>query len=36
MYSEAEILELHGMGKTSIPKLKQALKSAGLKFKIAR
>ena len=32
-YTEAEILKLHGMGKTSIPKLKSALKSEGLKFK---
>jgi DNA-directed RNA polymerase alpha subunit len=32
-YTEADILQLHGMGKSSIPKLKEALKSAGLKFK---
>ena len=32
-YSEKEILELHGMGKASIPKLNELLKSAGLKFK---
>lgn len=32
-YREVEILELHGMGKTSIPKLKSALKSEGLSFK---
>jgi predicted RecB family nuclease len=32
-YTEGEILELHGIGKTSIPKLKSALKSEGLKFK---
>lgn len=32
-YTEVEILELHGMGKTSIPKLKSALKLEGLKFK---
>ncbi len=32
-HTELEILELHGMGKTSIPKLKLALKSEGLKFK---
>ena len=32
-YTEEEILQLHGMGKTSIPKLKQALKVEGLRFK---
>ncbi len=32
-FSEREILELHGMGRTTIPKLRAALKSAGLKFK---
>ena len=32
-YTEDEILKLHGMGKTSIPKLKSALKSGGLEFK---
>jgi DNA-directed RNA polymerase alpha subunit len=32
-YSEAEVLALHGMGKTSIPKLKAALKLAGLTFR---
>jgi DNA-directed RNA polymerase alpha subunit len=32
-YTEAEIFKLHGMGKSSIPKLKDALKSEGLKFK---
>ncbi|MEO6869352.1 MAG: hypothetical protein ABI168_06895 [Ginsengibacter sp.] len=32
-YTEAEILELHGMGNTSIIKLKVALESEGLKFK---
>jgi DNA-directed RNA polymerase alpha subunit len=31
-YSENEILALHGMGKTSIPKLKKALQEAGLRF----
>ena len=31
--TEKEILALHGMGKTTIPKLKSALKSEGLKFK---
>jgi hypothetical protein len=32
-YSEKEILELHGMGPASIPKLRAALKSKGLSFK---
>jgi DNA-directed RNA polymerase alpha subunit len=32
-YSEVELLELHGMGPGSIPKLKTALKEAGLSFK---
>jgi DNA-directed RNA polymerase alpha subunit len=32
-YTEAGILKLHGMGKSTIPKLKDALKSEGLKFK---
>jgi uncharacterized protein YdhG (YjbR/CyaY superfamily) len=32
-FSETEILALHGMGPSSIPKLKQALKAAGLKFR---
>lgn len=32
-FSEAEILELHGMGLGSIPKLKLALKERGLEFK---
>jgi uncharacterized protein YdhG (YjbR/CyaY superfamily) len=32
-YSEADILTLHGMGKSSIPKLKTALTEAGLDFK---
>jgi predicted RecB family nuclease len=31
-YSEKEILQLHGMGASSIPKLKKALKSEGLAF----
>lgn len=31
-YSESEILALHGMGPSSIPKLKQALEEAGLSF----
>jgi hypothetical protein len=32
-FSENEILEFHGMGKSSIPKLKNALSNSGLKFK---
>ena len=32
-YSEADILALHGMGKSSIPKLKAALTESGLEFK---
>ncbi|XZF15273.1 DUF1801 domain-containing protein [Chitinophagaceae bacterium MMS25-I14] len=32
-YTEAEILALHGVGKSSIPKLQQALNSQGLSFK---
>jgi predicted RecB family nuclease len=32
-YSEKEILALHGMGKSSIPKLNEALKKEGLKFR---
>jgi hypothetical protein len=32
-YTEKEILSLHGMGKSTIPKLKDALESAGLKFR---
>jgi hypothetical protein len=32
-YSEPEILQLHGMGPSSIPKLNRALKSAGLSFR---
>ncbi|WP_353131039.1 RNA polymerase alpha subunit C-terminal domain-containing protein [Parapedobacter pyrenivorans] len=32
-YSEKEILALHGMGKTSIPLLKDALSQVGLGFK---
>ncbi|MFM7022454.1 MAG: RNA polymerase alpha subunit C-terminal domain-containing protein [Flavobacteriales bacterium] len=32
-YSEAEILALHGIGKTSIPKLKEELKKEGLTFR---
>jgi len=33
-FSEKEIMALHGMGKTTIPKLIEALAQAGLKFKI--
>lgn len=32
-FSEKEILEQHGMGPSTIPKLKKALKDAGLSFK---
>lgn len=32
-YSEEEILKLHGMGPSSIPKLRDALLNGGLKFK---
>ena len=32
-YSEKEILMLHGMGPSTIPKLKDALKKSGLNFK---
>lgn len=32
-HKEADILSLHGMGPSSIPKLKQALKDEGLSFK---
>jgi DNA-directed RNA polymerase alpha subunit len=32
-FSEAEILQLHGMGPSSIPKLISALKEKGLSFK---
>lgn len=32
-FSEAEIIKLHGMGKTTIPKLKTALKEKGLSFR---
>lgn len=31
--SEAEILELHGMGPSSIPKLRKTLKSEGYSFR---
>ncbi len=32
-YTEKEILQLHGMGPSSLPKLKEALKKEGLTFK---
>lgn len=32
-YTEKEILKLHGMGKASLPALKEALASKGLTFK---
>lgn len=32
-YSEKDILAMHGMGKSSIPKLNEALTKAGLSFK---
>ncbi len=32
-YREKEILALHGMGKTTIPKLREALAKEGLAFK---
>lgn len=32
-FSEKEILKFHGMGKSSLPKLNLALKTAGLSFK---
>jgi predicted RecB family nuclease len=32
-YSEKDILALHGMGKSSIPKLQQLLQEAGLTFR---
>ena len=31
-FTEEELLKLHGMGKSSIPKLKTALSAAGLSF----
>lgn len=34
-YTEHELLQLHGMGPGSIPKLKQALKEKGLSFRKA-
>jgi predicted DNA-binding protein (MmcQ/YjbR family) len=35
-YSEEEVLALHGFGKSSLPKLRDALKNAGLSFKESR
>lgn len=32
-FSEKDILQLHGIGKTTIPKLQRALAAAGLAFK---
>lgn len=32
-FSEEEVLKFHGMGKTSIPKLKKALAEKGLSFR---
>ena len=32
-FSEKDILQLHGMGPSSIPKLRDALKTVGLSFK---
>ncbi|HRE75562.1 MAG TPA: RNA polymerase alpha subunit C-terminal domain-containing protein [Flavobacteriales bacterium] len=32
-YTEKELLALHGMGKSTLPKLKQLLEQAGLSFK---
>ncbi|MBO9682279.1 MAG: RNA polymerase alpha subunit C-terminal domain-containing protein [Flavisolibacter sp.] len=32
-FSEEEILKFHGMGKTSLPKLKEVLAKKGLSFK---
>jgi len=33
-YSEKEILQYHGMGPASLPKLRNALQEAGLSFKL--
>ncbi|MGC1630696.1 MAG: DNA-directed RNA polymerase subunit alpha C-terminal domain-containing protein [Gelidibacter sp.] len=33
VYSEKDILNMHGIGKSSIPKLNEALTKAGLSFK---
>ncbi len=35
-YSEKEILKLHGIGKSAIPKLKEALEQEGLQFRITK
>ena len=35
-YSKAEILELHGFGPSSIPKLENLLKEKGLSFKMKK
>ena len=35
-YSEDEILELHGMGPSTIPKLRSALKAKGLTFRSSK
>jgi DNA-directed RNA polymerase alpha subunit len=32
-YTESDILKLHGIGKSSIPNLRKALKEKGLSFK---
>lgn len=32
-FSEKEVLKFHGMGKSSIPKLKKMLEEVGLKFR---
>lgn len=32
-YSEADLLQFHGMGPSTIPKLRSALKQAGLAFR---
>lgn len=32
-YTEKEVLALHGMGKGSMPKLREVLKERGLRFK---
>lgn len=32
-YTENDMLQLHGIGKTSVPKLKLLLETVGLKFK---
>jgi predicted RecB family nuclease len=32
LFSEKEILSLHGMGRSSIPKLRSSLQAAGLSF----